>query len=137
MTPSMLSELTCFGCGWVWLRYSKGTTVVVDDFSYHKLAPEAWGQGSSWVFLNGSATPVLRLDCPPNATTEVVRPVASSLLAAREAGAPCTDKPQPCPSHPGVTFCPSDKAPGQCSKPMPHKPVSSATLCVGHCPCVV
>ena len=34
----------------------------------------------------------------------------------------CTTKPQPCPGHPGVTFCNSDPAPGQCDKPMPHKP---------------
>jgi hypothetical protein len=35
---------------------------------------------------------------------------------------PCTSQPQPCPSHPGVTWCPSDKAAGQCSQPMPRKP---------------
>lgn len=34
----------------------------------------------------------------------------------------CTTKPQPCPSHPGVTFCISDPASGQCDRPMPHKP---------------
>jgi hypothetical protein len=34
----------------------------------------------------------------------------------------CTTKPQPCSSHPGVTFCKSDPAGGQCAKPMPHKP---------------
>ena len=34
----------------------------------------------------------------------------------------CTTKPQPCPGHPGATFCNSDPAPGQCDKPMPHKP---------------
>lgn len=30
---------------------------------------------------------------------------------------PCTVVPQPCPSHPGRTWCASDKAPGQCDKP--------------------
>ena len=34
----------------------------------------------------------------------------------------CTTKPQLCPSHPGVTFCKSDPAAGQCDKAMPHKP---------------
>jgi hypothetical protein len=51
-----------------------GTTRVVDDFSYAKDTPEAWGSGSSWVYPNGSSTPVLRLDCPPNATTAIWRP---------------------------------------------------------------
>jgi hypothetical protein len=35
---------------------------------------------------------------------------------------PCTAVPQPCPSHPGVTFCASDPAPRQCDQKMPHKP---------------
>eukprot|EP01051_Picozoa_sp_SAG22_P001015 SAG22_NODE_35_length_27276_cov_20.395849_3_plen_574_part_00 len=30
---------------------------------------------------------------------------------------PCTTVPQRCPSHPGRTWCASDKAPGQCDKP--------------------
>jgi hypothetical protein len=34
----------------------------------------------------------------------------------------CTTKPQPCPSHPDVTYCISDPASGQCDEPMPHKP---------------
>jgi hypothetical protein len=34
----------------------------------------------------------------------------------------CTTEPQPCPGHPGVTFCLSDPAPSQCDAPMPHKP---------------
>ena len=29
----------------------------------------------------------------------------------------CTTTPQPCPSHPGRTFCASDKSPGQCDRP--------------------
>jgi hypothetical protein len=32
-------------------------------------------------------------------------------------GGPCTTTPQPCPSHPGRTFCMSDKEPGQCDRP--------------------
>eukprot|EP01051_Picozoa_sp_SAG22_P006970 SAG22_NODE_475_length_10003_cov_3.943356_2_plen_925_part_00 len=44
------------------------------------------------------------------------RPVATAV--ARLA---CTSTPQPCPSHPGVTFCASDSTPHQCSRPMPHK----------------
>jgi hypothetical protein len=39
-----------------------GTTMVVDDFSYAKDAPGAWGSGSSWVYPNGSEVPLLRLD---------------------------------------------------------------------------
>jgi hypothetical protein len=35
---------------------------------------------------------------------------------------PCSSVAQPCPSHPGRTFCESDPAPGQCDDPMPHKP---------------
>eukprot|EP01043_Picozoa_sp_COSAG02_P053919 COSAG02_NODE_6026_length_3863_cov_7.223433_4_plen_317_part_00 len=30
---------------------------------------------------------------------------------------PCTVTPQPCPSHPGRTFCASDPSSGQCDKP--------------------
>eukprot|EP01052_Picozoa_sp_SAG31_P043002 SAG31_NODE_7020_length_1814_cov_1.844315_1_plen_278_part_00 len=29
----------------------------------------------------------------------------------------CTTTPQPCPNHPGRTFCASDKSPGQCDRP--------------------
>jgi hypothetical protein len=51
---------------------------------------------------------------------------------------PCTVVPQPCPSHPGRTWCASDKAPGQCDKPSVKKcppcppppllPLSTTTL---------
>ena len=37
-----------------------------------------------------------------------------------DAAKPCP--PQPCSSHPGVTFCSSLKTAGQCEKPMPHPP---------------
>jgi hypothetical protein len=30
---------------------------------------------------------------------------------------PCTRIPQPCPKHPGRTFCASDPSPGQCDRP--------------------
>lgn len=30
--------------------------------------------------------------------------------------------PLPCQSHPGVTFCPTNKTSGQCTTPMPHPP---------------
>lgn len=30
---------------------------------------------------------------------------------------PCTRTPQPCPNHPGRTFCASDPSPGQCDRP--------------------
>jgi hypothetical protein len=30
--------------------------------------------------------------------------------------------PLPCQSHPGVTFCPTNKSSGQCTTPMPHPP---------------
>ena len=109
--------------GQIELVADNGTTVVVDDFSYHALAPDAWGPGSSWVFQNGSKLPVLRLDCPPNATTTVMRPVASSSMTQQHqqtqqhpqqlllqqstssSSSPCTTKPQPCQGHPGVTYC--------------------------------
>eukprot|EP01050_Picozoa_sp_SAG11_P014298 SAG11_NODE_1744_length_4334_cov_32.676033_1_plen_54_part_00 len=35
--------------------------------------------------------------------------------------AKCTTTPQPCPGHPGVTFCNSDPRAGQCGEKMPHK----------------
>ena len=105
--------------GAIELVADNGTAVVVDDFSYHELAPQAWGSGSTWVFPNnGSKTVALRLDCPPNSTTTVMRPASTKQLPQQ----PCTAKPQPCPSHPGTTFCVSDKTPGQCDKKMPHKP---------------
>lgn len=104
--------------GSIELVADNGTVFVVDDFSYHELAPQAWGPGSTWVFPNnGSNTVALRLDCPPNSTTTVMRPVST-----KQQQQPCSTKPQPCPAHPGTTFCMSDKTPGQCTKKMPHKP---------------
>lgn len=43
--------------------------------------------------------------------------------------APCNSTPQPCPSHPGHTFCATDKTPGQCDRPS----VKICPPCPGHC----
>jgi hypothetical protein len=50
-------------------------------------------------------------------------PVSMTLTTQQVGGAPvppapghCTSKPQPCPSHKGHTFCPSNPAAGQCDK---------------------
>jgi hypothetical protein len=47
---------------------------------------------------------------------------SSSSATALPAVAPAPCPAQPCPSHHDRTYCPSDKAPGQCDAPMPHPP---------------
>jgi hypothetical protein len=44
--------------------------------------------------------------------------VGTAAAAAAAVAAPCTTAtPQPCPNHPGHTFCESDPAPNQCERP--------------------
>ena len=59
-----------------------------------------------------------------NTLRHVVVPTAGGGAEAVAAPppAPCTDKPQPCPSHAGRTYCPSLPKPNQCEQPMPHNP---------------
>ena len=113
-----------------------GTTRTVDNFSYHKQVPDAWGPGTSWVYPNGPDSPILRLECAPNSygmhakghagATTVWRPGgfsdSSGELLQSATKPPCAPKPCPPGPHQQRTYCPSDPTPGQCNKPMPHPP---------------
>jgi len=113
-----------------------GTVRVVDDFSYHKRVPDAWGAGTSWVYPHGPDRPILRLECAANShgvpsgkaaghhgATIVWRPGGVSPSAGElQSAAPCPPTPCPPGPHQKRTYCSSDPTPGQCDKPMPHKP---------------
>ena len=47
----------------------------------------------------------------------VAGPLLALAAGAVAASTPCTRTPQPCPSHPGRTFCASDPSTGQCDRP--------------------
>ena len=66
----------------------------------------------------------LKVRLAPNRSLATVHIVDwRAAIAGRAAPSPvCTRKPQPCPSDPGVTYCNSDPAPGQCQTKMPHPP---------------
>ena len=84
------------------------------------------------ILLGRSASPSPRVPAQPVGLTfaqsALDHPVSMTLTTAQVGGSPppppghCNDKPQPCPGHKGVTFCPNDPTAGQCSAPMPHKP---------------
>eukprot|EP01043_Picozoa_sp_COSAG02_P018042 COSAG02_NODE_832_length_16660_cov_16.228006_5_plen_456_part_00 len=59
---------------------------------------------------------------PPMLAGIVALALVGAWDGAVRVGAPCTRVPQPCPSHPGVTFCPSSQNHTQCDAPMPHPP---------------
>jgi hypothetical protein len=96
----------------------------------HKL-PHPCHTAGSWVRNLNNTRPYLdehrplsRPGCwqtPDN--LQVGRVEAPPPHGAPPAPAPgCSTTPQPCPAHPGATFCEGDPAPDQCSRPMPHKP---------------
>ena len=57
-------------------------TKVVDNFSYAKHIPNAWGHGSSWLFEwpGSESQPWLKIDCSdnPSKPVTVVRPVGAT-----------------------------------------------------------
>lgn len=90
------------------------------------LMRRAWVGGRVQVALASSSERDVRLKVrlAPNRSLAALHIVDWRMANAgrAEPSTVCTTKPLQCPSDPGVTYCSSDPAPGQCQTKMPHRP---------------